>query len=165
MYENGDVYDDLADKIIGWMDPKNHPADALGEVAYEYWRVAKLLKQKLPPTHERQVTLRKLLESFIWATRCRPGAGESGFSHAQDFEAIDFWLRLSSKEGIGESRNLAYQFWVIHESIMLRLGQTITFERVQAARLLLESRDAALRALLESLAEQQKQELRVVSQS
>jgi hypothetical protein len=40
-----------------------------------------------------------------------------------------------------------------------------TFEHVQAARLLLESRDAAVRACLEMLAEQQKQELRVVSQS
>lgn len=159
-----DCYDLLADKMIGWMDPKNHPDDVIGEIAYEYRSVAKLLKQKLPPTHERQVAIRKLLESLTWATRCTHGAA-GGFSHTQDFESIDFWLRLSSKEAIGESRNLAYQFWVIHESMISRLGQTIRFERVQAARLLLESRDAALRALLELLAEQQNNELRVVSQS
>ena len=169
MYENVDVYDELADKIIGWMDPKNHSADVIGEIAHEYWRLGKQIKSQLPPSAERQVSLRKLLESFNWAIRVRddvPQVHEP--RHAIDFNSIDFWIRLQAKVGQSSVRQIAYQFFVVHEASIRHLGcktSNLGFERVQAARLLLESRDAAVRAYLESLAEQQKQELRVVSQS
>lgn len=168
MYENVDVYDELADKIIGWMEPKNHPADVIGEIAYEYWRLGKLLKSQIPPSHERQVSLRKLLESFGWAMRVNDAPQVHEARHFIDFESIHFWICLQVKVEQPVVRQMADQFFVVHEASIRNLGcetSNFGFERVQAARLLLESRDAAVRAYLESLKEQQKQELRVVSQS
>lgn len=166
MYENVDVYDELADKIIGWMDPQNHPADVIGEIAHEYWRLGKQIKSQIPASAERQVSLRKLLESFNWAIRVsNRDPGDCNQRDAWDFSSIDLWIRTGSEIG---ATPIAYQFYVLHEAVDAHAACAawrIGFERVQAARLLLESRDAAVRAYLESLAEQQKQELRVVSQS
>lgn len=167
MCESVDVYDELADKIIGWMDPKNHPADVIGEIAHEYWRLGKQIKSQIPPSAERQVSLRKLLESFNWAIRSNGlhDSVDQNQRHASDFHSINFWIRTGSETG---GTPIAYQFYVLHEAIdhlAACAAWRIGFERVQAARLLLESRDAAVRAYLESLNEQQKQELRVVSQS
>lgn len=160
MYENVDAYDELADKIIGWMDPKNHPADVIGEIAYEYWCLGKTIKLQLPPSAERQVSLRKLLESFNWAIRSS-GVHDSidlNQRHAWDCCSINFWIRTGSESG---ATPIAYQFYVLHEAIdhlAACAAWRIGFERVQAARLLLESRDAAVRAFLDMPAEQQKQE-------
>jgi hypothetical protein len=167
MPETPDCWEVLADKMIGWMDPKNHSADPIGEIAYEYWRLGKLLKSQLPPSHERQVSLRKLLESFNWAIRVR-NAPQGEPRHAIDFNSIDFWMRLQANVGASDVRQMAYQFFVVHEATLSRLGcgsLHLGLERVQAAQLLLESRDAAVRACLDMLAEQQKQVLRAVSQS
>lgn len=160
MYENVDVYDELADKIIGWMDPKNHPADVIGKIAHEYWRLGKQIKSQIPASAERQVSLRKLLESFNWAIRVSNRAQEDlDQRNVRDFSSIVFWIRTGSEIG---ATPIAYQFYVLHEAIdrfAACAARGIGFERVQAARLLLESRDAAVRAYLESLKEQQKQEL------
>lgn len=162
MCEAPDCWDVLADKMIGWMDPKNQSADPAGEIAYEYWRLGKLIKSQLPPSHERQVALRKLLESFNWAIRVGNVPPRNETRHAIDFNSIDFWLRLQAKVGASNIRQMAYQFFVVHEAAIRLLGcntSNLGFERVQAAQLLLDSRDAAVRACLEMLAEQQKQEL------
>lgn len=170
MCETPDCWDVLADKIIGWMDPKNHPAEVIGEIAYEYWRLGKQIKSQLPPSAERQVSLRKLLESFNWAIRSSSVHDSIDLNqrHAWDFHSINFWIRTSESCATSCAIPIAYQFYVLHEAIdhlAACAAWRIGFERVQAARLLLESRDAAVRAYLESLAEQQKQELRVASQS
>ena len=162
MCDTPDCWDVLADKMIGWMDPTNQSADPAGEIAYEYWRLGKLIKSQLPPSHERQVSLRKLLESFNWAIRCRNVPEGYHPRHAIDFNAIDFWLRLQAKVGASNIRQMSYQFFHVHEAAIRLLGSgtsDLGFERVQAAQLLLDSRDAAVRACLDMLAEQQKQEL------
>lgn len=165
MYENVDVYDELADKIIGWMDPahqlENSPSAVISKA---YWLIAKSLKSKIAPSHERQIALRKLLESHNWAMRCREQTlGFGADRHAADWHAIDNWIdRLVTSD----ARSIAYHYWVAHDEVTRVFGnEEFGFERVQTARLFLESADAAVRAYLESLAEQQKQELRVVSQS
>ena len=87
-------------------------------------------------------------------------------SQTNEVNAINFWIAEFPDADI--PRVIARHFWHLNDSICFRFRETLgenTFEHVQAAKLLLESRDAAVRACLEMLAEQQKQELRVVSQS
>ena len=164
MCETPDCWDVLADKMIGWMDPVNAPADRT-HIAEKYHNVAQFLRDVLPASHERQVAIRKLLESYTWAVRISLGHGlHSIQTYYNQLTSISWWLNESQ----GKSPlAIANHFWGIHYMLTLKFDKDgpVTFERVQAAQLLLESRDAAVRACLEMLAEQQKQELRVVSQS
>jgi hypothetical protein len=81
-------------------------------------------------------------------------------THENQLNAIKFWLAEMSN--VEACQAIGYHFYnldvAISRDLGHRLGQ-VTFERVQAAQLLLESRDAAVRACLDMLAEQQKQEL------
>lgn len=155
--ESVEVYDELADRIIGWMDPDHQPENSPSAVVSKaYWLLAKTIKSKIAPSHERQVALRKLLESHNWALRCREQTfGFGADRHAADWHAIDNWIDRLALSG---ARSIAYQFWVVHDQVTNVYGnEEFGFERVQAARLFLESADAAVRAYLESLNEQQKQ--------
>lgn len=165
MCETPDCWDVLADKMIGWMDPNTAPHDRTA-IAVNYLSVANFLRGDMPPTQERQVALRKLLESYTWAMRIGTGFCPRRDSQTNEVNAINFWIKEFPDADI--PRVIARHFWHLNDSICFRFRETLgenTFEHVQAARLLLESRDAAVRACLEMLAEQQKQELRVVSQS
>lgn len=165
MCETPDCWDVLADKMIGWMDPVNAPTDRT-HIAEKYHSVAQFLRHVLPASHERQVAIRKLLESYTWAMRIGTGFCPRRDSQTNEVNAINFWIAEFPDADI--PRVIARHFWHLNDSICFRFRETLgenTFEHVQAARLLLESRDAAVRARLEMLAEQQKQELRVVSQS
>jgi hypothetical protein len=170
MCETPDCWDVLADKMIGWMDPNNAPHDRTA-IAVNYLSVANFLRGDMPPTHERQVALRKLLESYTWAMRISSlGFCPKDITHENQLATIKFWLAEMSD--VEACQAIGYHFYnldvAISRAISRELGHRlgpVTFERVQAARLLLESRDAAVRACLDMLAEQQKQELRVVSQS
>ena len=162
MFETPDCWDVLADKMIGWMDPVNSPADRT-HIAEKYHNVAQYLRDVLPASHERQVAIRKLLESYTWAMRISLGHALLATYYNQ-LASISWWLNESQ----GKSPlAIANHFWVIHYMLTLKFDKDgpVTFERVQASQLLLESRDAAVRARLEMLAAQQQQELRVVSQS
>jgi hypothetical protein len=165
MSETPDCWEVLADKMIGWMDPNNAPHD-LTAIAVNYRSVAEYLQKSLPPTHERQVALRKLLESYTWAMRIGTGFCPTRESKVNEVNAINFWISEFPDADI--PRVIARKFWHVNDSVFLGFRDTVgenTFEHVQAARLLLESRDAAVRACLDMLAEQQKQVLRAVSQS
>ena len=162
MCETPDCWDVLADKMIGWMDPVNAPADRT-HIAEKYHNVAQYLRDVLPASHERQVAIRKLLESYTWAMRISLGQALLATYYNQ-LASISWWLNESQ----GKSQfAIVNHFWGIHYMLTVKFDEDgpVTFERVQASQLLLESRDAAVRAYLEMLAEQQKQELRVVSQS
>jgi hypothetical protein len=155
----------LADKMIGWMDPNNAPEDRK-QIAAKYKEVAEYLWGFLPPTHERQVALRKLLESYTWAMRISLGFCPKDMTHENQLTTIKFWLAEMSN--VEACQAIGYQFYNLDVAISRELGHRlgqVTFERVQAAQLLLESRDAAVLACLDMLAEQQKQVLRAVSQS
>ena len=165
MCETPDCWDVLADKMIGWMDPANAPEDRT-IIAEKYRSVAEYLRKSLPPSHERQVAIRKLLESYTWAMRIQLGYCPQDFSTANQLRSIQFWIAEFSEDDA--CREIGHRYYRLDAGIAFSFRSrdaAITFERVQAARLLLESRDAAVRACLEMLAEQQKQELRVVSQS
>ena len=165
MCETPDCWDVLADKMIGWMDPVNAPADRTS-IAEKYRSVAEYLRESLPPTQERQVAIRKLLESYTWAMRVQLGYCPQDLSTANQLQSIQFWIAEFSE--VDACRDIGHRYYRLDAGMASRFRSpdgAITFERVQAARLLLESRDAAVRACLDMLAEQQKQELRVVSQS
>jgi hypothetical protein len=88
----------------------------------------------------------------------------SGQTYHNQLSSIQWWLNKPQGE---RAWVIANHFWWI-DSLMTTTFNTygpVTFERFQASQLLLESRDAAVRACLDMLAEQQKQELRAVSQS
>jgi hypothetical protein len=159
MSETPDCWEVLADKMIGWMDPNNAPEDRK-QIAAKYKEVAEYLWDFLPPTHERQVALRKLLESYTWAMRISLGFCPINTTHDHQLNAIKFWLAEMSN--VEACQAIGYHFYNLDVAISRELGHRlgqVTFERVQAAQLLLESRDAAVRACLDMLAEQQKQEL------
>jgi hypothetical protein len=165
MSETPDCWEVLADKMIGWMDPNNAPEDRK-QIAAKYKEVAEYLWGFLPPTHERQVALRKLLESYTWAMRISLGFCPKDMTHHNQLTTIKFWLAEMSN--VEACQAIGYHFYNLDVAISRELGHRlgqVTFERVQAAQLLLESRDAAVRACLDMLAEQQKQVLRAVSQS
>ena len=163
MSESLDAFDVLAHKMIGWMDPINAPADRTN-IAAKYHSVAQYLRDVLPASHERQVAIRKLLESHTWAMRIDGRNCAIIQTYYDQLSSIQRWLNESQ----GERQDaIANHFWVLDSMLTFKFNQNapVTFERVQASQLLLESRDAAVRALLEMLAEQQKQDLRFVSQS
>jgi hypothetical protein len=162
MSETPDCWEVLADKMIGWMDPNNAPENRK-RIAAKYKEVAEYLWDFLPPTHERQVALRKLLESYTWAMRISLGFCPINTTHDHQLNAIKFWICEFSN--VEACRLIGHHFFNLDATIsqefrhsLGRLGP-VTFERVQAAQLLLESRDAAVRACLDMLAEQQKQVL------
>jgi hypothetical protein len=166
MSETPDCWEVLADKMIGWMDPNNAPEDRK-QIAAKYKEVAEYLWDFLPPTHERQVALRKLLESYTWAMRINLSFCPRDTTHENQLKAIKFWLG-ETPNNVRACRAIGHHFSDLDFAISSELGRyfcAVSFERVQAAQLLLESRDAAVRACLDMLAEQQKQELRAVSQS
>ena len=159
MSETPDCWEVLADKMIGWMDPNNAPEDRK-QIAAKYKEVAEYLWDFLPPTHERQVALRKLLESYTWAMRISLGFCPKDMTHENQLTTIKFWLAEMSN--VEACQAIGYHFYNLDVAISRELGHRlgqVTFERVQAAQLLLESRDAAVRACLDMLAEQQKQVL------
>jgi hypothetical protein len=165
MSETPDCWEVLADKMIGWMDPNNAPEE-WKQIAAKYKEVAEYLWDFLPPTHERQVALRKLLESYTWAMRIPLGFCPKDMTHENQLSTIEFWLAEVSN--VEACQAIGYHFYDLDVAISRELGRRVglvTFGRVQAAQLLLESRDAAVRACLDMLAEQQKQVLRAVSQS
>lgn len=171
MCETPDCWDVLADKMIGWMDPNTAPSDRI-IIAEQYRSAAEYLRKSLPPSQERQVAIRKLLESYTWAMRTELGDRiffgyrPQDLSTASQLQSIQFWIAEFSE--VDACRDIGHRYYRLDAGMASRFRSpdgAITFERVQAARLLLESRDAAVRACLEMLAEQQKQELRVVSQS
>jgi hypothetical protein len=84
-------------------------------------------------------------------------------THENQLTTIKFWICEFSN--VEACRLIGHHFFnldaTISEEFRNRQGllRQVTFERVQAAQLLLESRDAAVRACLDMLAEQQKQVL------
>ena len=165
MSESLDAFDVLADTMLGWMDPVNAPADRTA-IAAKYHSVAQYLRDVLPASHERQVAIRKLLESYTWAMRIKLGYCPQDLPTANQLQSIQFWIAEFSH--VDACREIGHRYYRLNADIAFEFpgrDGAITFERVQAAQSLLESRDSAVRACLEMLAEQQKQQLRVVSQS
>lgn len=144
MSENVDVYDELADKMIGWMDCHHLSSFRV---------LARLLRSNLPASHERQVALRKLLEAYGYARNDISGSKmpEGELRNLLGMTGYCLWEIESFS---GHERELCEMYKALDRS----LGPPMTIEAILCRRLLLESRDAAVRAYLEWLAEQQKQE-------
>jgi hypothetical protein len=161
MPETPDCWEVLADKIQDWIDSAHVPPK-LGSTMEGYCEVAKIIRRNLPPSYERHVALRKLLDSQNWAGRILSCNSVSD-RHKQDMDSIA--LHMSVPRVPKNVMGIFARYWSLFTEITIAHDFDGTFEHVQAARLLLESRDAAVRACLDMLAEQQKQELRAVSQS
>ena len=161
MCDTPDCWDVLGNKIQDWIDSAA-VSPGLESTMEGYCEVAKIIRRTLPPSYERHVALRKLLDSQNWAGRILTGNSVSE-RHKQDMDSLA--LHMSVPRVPKSVLGIFAWYWSLFTDITLAHNFDGTFEHVQAARLLLESRDAAVRACLEMLAEQQKQELRAVSQS
>ena len=145
MSETPDCLDVLADKMIGWMDCCHLSSFRV---------LAQLLRSSLQASYERNVAIRKLLEAHDHARYDISGSRmpEGELRRLLGMTGVWLWEIESFSR---RERELCEMY----KSIDRSLGPPMTIEAILCRRLLLESRDAAVRACLDMLAEQQKQEL------
>ena len=145
MCETPDCWDVLADKMIGWMDCRHLSSFRV---------LARLLRSNLQASYERNVAIRKLLEAYDQARYDISGSRMPEGELRKLLGMTGVWL-WEIESFSGHEREICEMYKGLDRS----LGPPMTIEAILCRRLLLESRDAAVRAYQEMLAEQQKQEL------